>query len=87
MSLNIYRTAAEAALSRIQTQKKDDKHFNTSLAAIRAQVQRELEAERKTKSELEQQTSQEQQSQPKILNDDHNRNLAAQGVYFRFVRL
>lgn len=52
------------------------------MAAIRAQVQRELEAERKIKTNLEHQISQEQ-SQPKILNDEHNRNLAAQGVYFR----
>lgn len=79
------RTAAEAALARIQSQKHDTTHFNTSLAAIRAQVQRELEAERKAKSEIEKQTSQEQ-VQPKILDDQQNRNLAAQGVYFRLVK-
>ncbi|XP_055312387.1 UBX domain-containing protein 6 [Sitodiplosis mosellana] len=76
------KTAAEAAVARIQSQKKDDTHFNTSLAAIRAQVQRELEAERKTKTEIEKQISQEQ-PQPKVLDDGHNRHLAAQGVYFR----
>lgn len=79
-----YRTAAEAALARIQSQKKDTTHFNTSLAAIRAQVQRELEAERKTKSDVDKEISQENTQQPKILDDNHNRNLAAQGVYFRF---
>lgn len=76
------RTAAEAALARIQGQKTDTTNFNTSLAAIRAQVQRELEAERKVKTELEKQSSQEQ-NQPKILGDQHNVNLAAHGVYFR----
>lgn len=80
-----YRTAAEAALARIQGQKKDTAQFNTSLAAIRAQVQRELEAERKAKSEHEKCSSQEQSHTPKVLTDEHNQNLAAQGVYFRFV--
>lgn len=79
-----FRTAAEAALSRIQSQKHDTTHFNTSLAAIRAQVQRELEAERKAKSDVDKQTSQEPM-QPKTLDDQHNRNLAVQGVYFRLV--
>lgn len=78
----IYRTAAEAALSRIQSHKTDDTHFNTSIAAIRAQVQRELEAERKAKAELEKDAS-HGVHQPKVLDDEHNRNLAAQGVYFR----
>lgn len=81
----ICRTAAEAALARIQSQKHDTTHFNTSLAAIRAQVQRELEAERKVKSELEKGDNHEMNQQPKVLDDGHNRNLAAQGVYFRFV--
>lgn len=79
----MYRTAAEAALSRIQSQKKDDTHFNTSLAAIRAQVQRELDAERKAKAELEKDQATSHEVQPKILDDQCNRNLAAQGVYFR----
>lgn len=70
-------------MARIQSQKTDTTHFNTSLAAIRAQVQRELEAERKAKTDSEQQSNHEQQIQPKILDDGHNFNLAAQGVYFR----
>lgn len=86
--INYYRTAAEAALARIQSQKHDTTNFNTSLAAIRAQVQRELEAERKAKSEFEKQSSQEQShASPKVLTDEHNRNLAAQGVYFRCVSI
>lgn len=48
-------------------------------------MQRELEAERKAKVELEKGTSHEVH-QPKVLDDEHNRNLAAQGVYFRLVR-
>lgn len=79
--MKIYRTAAEAALARIQSQKKDTAHFNTSLAAIRAQVQRELDAERKAKTDQEKPS--QEPIQPKVLHDEHNRNLAAQGVYFR----
>lgn len=75
------RTAAEAALARVQGQKKDTVQFNTSMAAIRAQVQRELEAEKKAKQELEKTASTDRE--PKILTDEHNRNLATQGVYFR----
>lgn len=75
------RTAAEAALSRIQSQKKDSVQFNTSMAAIRAQVQRELEAEKKAKLEEEKISS--SSSEPKVLTDENNRHLAAQGVYFR----
>lgn len=40
------KQAAEAALARLNSQKKDTA-FNTSLAAIQAQVRRELEAEKK----------------------------------------
>lgn len=40
------RQAAEAALARLNNQKRDTA-FNTSLAAIQAQVRRELEAEKK----------------------------------------
>lgn len=47
-------------------------------------MQRELEADRKAKAEQQKDTSQEVH-QPKILDDLHNRNLAAQGVYFRLV--
>lgn len=43
------RQAAEAALARLSSQKKDTA-FNTSLAAIQAQVRRELEAEKKSSS-------------------------------------
>lgn len=39
--------AAEAALARLNNQQSRNTNFNTSLAAIQAQVKRELEAERK----------------------------------------
>lgn len=45
-ALDAKRQAAEAALARLNLQKKDTA-FNTSLAAIQAQVRRELEAEKK----------------------------------------
>lgn len=41
------RHAAEAALARLNNQQSKSTNFNTSLAAIQAQVKRELEAERK----------------------------------------
>lgn len=41
------RQAAEAALARLQINQRKDTAFNTSLAAIQAQVRRELEAEKK----------------------------------------
>lgn len=44
--LDAKRQAAEAALLRLNSQKKDTA-FNTSLAAIQAQVRRELETEKK----------------------------------------
>lgn len=44
------RQAAEAALARLNVQRKDTA-FNTSLAAIQAQVRRELEAEKKLQSQ------------------------------------
>uniref|UniRef100_A0A1L8DTQ1 Putative ubiquitin regulatory protein n=1 Tax=Nyssomyia neivai TaxID=330878 RepID=A0A1L8DTQ1_9DIPT len=63
------RNAAAAAMARCT--KKDTKEFNTSLAAIQAQVRRELEAERRAKEE----------KVPEV--KDEKRNLAVQGVYFR----
>lgn len=77
------KTAAEAALARIQSQKKDSVQFNTSMAAIRAQVQRELEAEKKAKLQVEKLASAAGASEPKVLTDESNRHLAVQGVYFR----
>lgn len=87
MHARVDRTAAQAALARVENQRHHDSvQFNTSLASIRAQVQRELEAERKAKTDLEKLTISEG-NQPntstKVLSDENNLNLAAQGVYFR----
>lgn len=70
------RAAAAAALSRID--KKDSKDFNTSLAAIKAQAKRELEAERKLR-EGKQTAPTTTESSTSV----ENRNLACQGVFFR----
>ncbi|XP_017891285.1 UBX domain-containing protein 6 [Ceratina calcarata] len=46
------RTAGQAALARLETKdKKNEKKFNTSYAAIKAQVQRELEQEMRAQRE------------------------------------
>lgn len=59
-----------------RNQKKDSRNFNTSLAAIQAQVRREMEAEKKAKQEAD------QPSEPKVIEQDRT-NMAVQGVYFR----
>lgn len=73
------RAAAAAALSRIE--KKDSKDFNTSLAAIKAQAKRELEAERKLREE--QSESSLKPSTASSTTGMENKNLACQGVFFR----
>ncbi|XP_055919732.1 UBX domain-containing protein 6 [Eupeodes corollae] len=70
------KAAAAAALARVQ--KKDNKEFNTSLAAIKAQAKRELEAERKLKEEADAPSGSEP---PKEILE--NKNLACHGVFFR----
>uniref|UniRef100_A0A1B0FQG8 UBX domain-containing protein n=2 Tax=Glossina morsitans morsitans TaxID=37546 RepID=A0A1B0FQG8_GLOMM len=72
---NEARAAAAAALARIET--KDTREFNTSLAAIKAQAKRELEAERKIREEKKaDENSSETETRPDI-------TLACQGVFFR----
>lgn len=70
------RQAAEAALTRMQSKKKDTQ-FNTSLAAIQAQVKRELEAEKKL------QDQRQQVNEPKPNEEDVSPVLACRGVYFK----
>lgn len=70
------KAAAEAALARVQN--TDKKEFNTSLAAIKAQVRRELENERKAKEQLEQLTLSEDN-----IPENERKDLAVQGVFFR----
>lgn len=72
------RQAAEAALARLSSQRKDT-HFNTSLAAIQAQVRKELEAEKK--ESLKNETS--MQMKPIEQSFEASPVLAVNGVYFR----
>ncbi|XP_044746500.1 UBX domain-containing protein 6 [Coccinella septempunctata] len=71
------RQAAEAALLRMSGQRKDTA-FNTSLAAIQAQVRKELEAEKKSKVE---DAIPHTSSNPVHL--EASPHLAVNGVYFR----
>ncbi|KAG6460569.1 hypothetical protein O3G_MSEX012062 [Manduca sexta] len=72
------KVAAEAALIRLQ-QKRENPAFNTSLAAIQAQVKKELENEKAAASKLETSTSEER----KEVEIDLPRNFAASGVFFK----
>lgn len=72
------RQAAEAAMVRLQGQKKDTA-FNTSFAAIQAKVRRELEAESKNKNE-----PQVPRSPTKIGDEiEYSKHLAVKGVFFK----
>lgn len=59
------RTAGQAALTRLETRdKRNTKRFNTSYAAIKAQVQRELEQEKKAQQrEVQQREAQKDRKQ------------------------
>ncbi|XP_036331106.1 UBX domain-containing protein 6 [Rhagoletis pomonella] len=70
------RAAAAAALARFE--KKESKDFNTSLAAIKAQAKRELEAEQKLRAE-----DQSLSSGASGTTTTKTRNLACEGVFFR----
>ncbi|CAG9568633.1 unnamed protein product [Danaus chrysippus] len=71
------KVAAEAALARLQ-QKRDNPSFNTSLAAIKAQVKKELENE---VAESSKEPMQRKETTEVI--EDIPKNLAASGVYFK----
>ncbi|XP_028133703.1 UBX domain-containing protein 6 [Diabrotica virgifera virgifera] len=72
------RQAAEAALVRLQGQRKDTA-FNTSFAAIQAKVRKELEAETKNQNQPQVPGS------PTKSTDDYecSHHLAVKGVYFK----
>ncbi|GJQ66327.1 putative UBX domain-containing protein [Trypoxylus dichotomus] len=72
------RQAAEAALARLNSQRKDTA-FNTSLAAIQAQVRRELEAEKKDEKSSDIPTYRK----PIETELEASPLLAVKGVYFR----
>ncbi|XP_037967264.2 UBX domain-containing protein 6 [Plutella xylostella] len=72
------KVAAEAALARLQS-KRENPAFNTSLAAVQAQVRKELEAEQAASSK---------ESPPPVVQKtteevDVPRNMAVSGVYFK----
>ncbi|XP_053967378.1 UBX domain-containing protein 6 [Anastrepha ludens] len=69
------RAAAAAALAR--NEKKESKDFNTSLAAIKAQAKRELEAEQKIRAD------EESVSSGASSTTTAKKNLACEGVFFR----
>ncbi|XP_023025952.2 GDI interacting protein 3 [Leptinotarsa decemlineata] len=70
------RQAAEAAMVRVSSQKKDTA-FNTSLAAIQAKVRRELEAENKCNPEAV------SPIRPQETELEVSSHLMVKGVYFR----
>lgn len=75
------KQAAAAALARMEGggKKVDQAAFNTSLAAIQAQVRRELEAERRSRTSPQKKTS-----PPKDpVEVETSPHFAVQGVYFR----
>ncbi|XP_012263399.2 UBX domain-containing protein 6 [Athalia rosae] len=77
------KVAGQAALARLESKRTDPKKFNTSYAAIQAQVKRELEAERKAAAEgtsKEEATPKERKIPQEV---EANPLLAVRGVYFR----
>ncbi|XP_076244851.1 GDI interacting protein 3 [Calliopsis andreniformis] len=71
------KVAGQAALARLEAKKQNVTRFNTSYAAIKAQVKRELEQEKKAQQEVQQTSLQKE----KEVKDDSF--LAVGGVYFR----
>uniref|UniRef100_A0A182R5J6 UBX domain-containing protein n=1 Tax=Anopheles funestus TaxID=62324 RepID=A0A182R5J6_ANOFN len=74
------KAAANAALARFEG--KDKKEFNTSLAAIRAQVRKELEAERKAK-EAGHTSDQAETAETETVAQEARSDYAVRGVFFR----
>ncbi|KPJ14648.1 UBX domain-containing protein 6 [Papilio machaon] len=74
------KVAAEAALARLQ-QKRDNPAFNTSLAAIKAQVRKELENEKASETESTHTIPERKKSVEQEV--DVPKNYAASGVFFK----
>ncbi|XP_046661137.1 UBX domain-containing protein 6 [Homalodisca vitripennis] len=80
------RQAGAAALARLGGEKRDTPAFNTSLAAIQAQVKRELEAEKKAameREEREKSGTPPSEPPPPSEPEDMSPLLAVRGVYFK----
>lgn len=75
------KAAANAALARFEG--KDKKDFNTSLAAIRAQVRKELEAEKKAKEAGHSSEHGETEEQDTAQEEAARQDYAVRGVFFR----
>lgn len=73
------KVAAEAALSRLQ-QTRENPAFNTSLAAIKAQVKKELENENASNSKTLNEPKEKEKAESEI---EIPKNFAASGVYFK----
>lgn len=87
------RAAADAALARVQ-RRDDPRSFNTSIAAIRMQVKRELEAEKQAKLANEQRAGSggstvgtSSTSATATVAPPDQSKLAVQGVFFRYLYL
>lgn len=76
------RAAADAALARVQSRATTGQ-LNTSLAAIRMQVKRELEAEKLAKQQAASPPASSSGSTAGATAPKENTNLAVQGVFFR----
>lgn len=78
------RAAADAALARVQN-RANPNEYNTSIAAIRMQVKRELEAEKQAKALADGAgpSSASAGSATACAVAKENVNLAVQGVFFR----
>ncbi|XP_077288827.1 GDI interacting protein 3 [Arctopsyche grandis] len=74
------RLAAQAALMRLNEKKRDNPTFNTSISAIKAQVKKELEIERKNEAENVPVDAPQPNREVSLEASPH---LAVTGVYFK----
>ncbi|XP_050474543.1 UBX domain-containing protein 6 [Bombus huntii] len=75
------KVAGQAALARLEEKESNIKRFNTSYAAIKAQVKRELEQKRKAQQNVEKDYVQSEEKAENSVKD--NSLLAVTNVYYR----
>lgn len=75
------KVAGQAALARLEAKESNIKRFNTSYAAIKAQVKRELEQKRKAQQNVEKDYVQSEEKAENAVKD--NSLLAVTNVYYR----
>ncbi|XP_003485827.1 UBX domain-containing protein 6 [Bombus impatiens] len=75
------KVAGQAALARLEAKESNTKRFNTSYAAIKAQVKRELEQKRKAQQNVEKDYVQSEEKAENSVKD--NSLLAVTNVYYR----